>query len=103
MDEAVDQLQADYDTSPYESHAFPQSAPHLAAVAHLFGLDVPDGRAVGVDLSPVQINEGRQRIEALGLTNVELIRADIAQTDLAALGQFDDVICHGVYSWVRAA
>ena len=43
MDEAVDQLRADYDTSSYESHAFPQSAPgHLAAVAHLFGLDVPE-------------------------------------------------------------
>lgn len=127
MDEAVDQLRADYDASPYESHAFPQSAPgHLAAVAYLFGLDVPDvstarvleigcsaggnlipfaawhpdGQAVGLDLSSVQINEGRERIETLGLTNLELIQADIAQADLAALGQFDFVICHGVYSWV---
>ena len=127
MDEAVDQLRADHDASPYESHAFPQSAPgHLAAVAYLFGLDVPDvstarvleigcsaggnlipfaawhpdGRSVGLDLSPVRVNEGRKRVEALGLTNVELLQADIAQYDLAALGQFDFVICHGVYSWV---
>lgn len=127
MDEAVDQLRADYDASPYESHAFPQSAPgHLAAVAHLFGLDVPDvstarvleigcsaggnlipfaawhpeARAVGIDLSPVQIEAGRARLAALGLTNVELIQADIAQVDPSALGQFDYVVCHGVYSWV---
>jgi methyltransferase-like protein/SAM-dependent methyltransferase len=127
MDEAVDQLRADYDTTPYESHAFPQSAPgHLAGIAHLFGLDAPDvstarvleigcsaggnlipfaawnpdGRAVGIDLSPVQIEQGRQRIAALGLTNVELIQGDIAQIDPAQLGQFDFVVCHGVYSWV---
>ena len=43
MDEAVDGLRADYDSVPYESHAFPQSAPgRLAAVAYLFGLDTPD-------------------------------------------------------------
>ena len=42
MDEAVDQLQAEYDAVPYESHAFPQSAPgQLVAVAHLFSLDTP--------------------------------------------------------------
>jgi SAM-dependent methyltransferase len=55
---------------------------------------------VGIDLSPVQINQGRQRIAALGLTNVELMQADIGQIDLAASGQFDFVVCHGVYSWV---
>jgi SAM-dependent methyltransferase len=127
MDDAVEGLKADYDTTPYESHAFPQSAPgHLAGIAHLFGLDAPDvstarvleigcsaggnlipfaawhpeGRAVGIDLSPVQIDQGRQRVAALGLTNVELIQGDIAQFDPAALGQFDFVVCHGVYSWV---
>jgi methyltransferase-like protein/SAM-dependent methyltransferase len=127
MDEAIDQLRADYDTSPYESHAFPQSAPgHLAAVAYLFGLDAPDvstarvleigcsaggnlipfaawhpdARAVGIDLSPVQIEQGRERMKALGLTNVELLQADIAQIDPATLGTFDFIVCHGVYSWV---
>ncbi len=127
MDEATDQLRADYDAAPYESHAFPQSAPgHLAAIAHLFGLEVPDvstarvleigcsaggnlipfaawhpqGRAVGIDLSPVQIHQGRQRIQTLGLTNVELVQADIARMDLAVMGKFDFVVCHGVYSWV---
>jgi SAM-dependent methyltransferase len=39
-------------------------------------------------------------VQALGLANVELIAGDIAQVDLSSLGQFDFIICHGVYSWV---
>jgi SAM-dependent methyltransferase len=127
VDEAVDRLGADYDAAPYDSHAFPQSAPgQLAAIAYLFGLDTPEvstarvleigcasggnlipfaathpgARAVGIDLSPVQIGEGRRRAQALGLGNLELVQGDIARMDLAALGQFDFVISHGVYSWV---
>lgn len=127
MDIAVEQVRTEYDTVPYDSHPFPQTAPgHLAAVAHLFGLDVPDvagarvleigcsaggnlipfaawhpqARVVGVDLSPVQIDLGRRRVQALGLDNLELLQGDIARMDLSSLGLFDFVICHGVYSWV---
>ena len=60
----------------------------------------PRARVVGIDLSQVQIDQGRARVQALGLDNLELIAGDIAQMDLAALGQFDFVIAHGVYSWV---
>lgn len=125
--DAVDQLRADYDATPYNSDAFPQSAPgQLAAIAHLFGLDAPDvasarvleigcaaggnlipfavahpaARVVGIDLSEVQIQQGRARTRDLGLDNLELLAADIARTDPAALGEFDFVIAHGVYSWV---
>jgi SAM-dependent methyltransferase len=127
VDEAVDRRGADYDAAPYDLHAFPQSAPgQLAAIAYLFGLDAPEAstarvlkigcasggnliplaakhpeaRAVGIDLSPVQIGEGRRRAQALGLGNLELVRGDIARMELAALGQIDFVISHGVYSWV---
>jgi len=127
MDDAVDQVRAEYDEVPYESHAFPQTAPgNLAAVAHLFGLHAPavatarlleigcstggnlipfatwhpQAQIVGVDLSDVQINLGRERVEALGLGNLELLQGDIAAADLSALGRFDYIICHGVYSWV---
>ncbi|PXW34036.1 UNVERIFIED_CONTAM: methyltransferase-like protein [Williamsia faeni] len=127
MDEAVDGLRADYDKVPYESHAFPQTAPgHIAAIAHIFGLDAPDAssarvleigcaaggnlipfaashplaRVVGIDLSQIQIEQGRSNIQRLGLHNLELLQGDIAAMDLPALGQFDYVICHGVYSWV---
>lgn len=125
--DAVDALRADYDATPYNSDAFPQSAPgQLAAIAHLFGLDVPDvsrarvleigcaaggnllpfavahpkARVVGVDLSQVQIEQGRARLHGLGLDNLELVAGDIARMDVAALGEFDFVIAHGVYSWV---
>jgi SAM-dependent methyltransferase len=125
--DAVDQLRADYDATPYQSDAFPQSAPgRLAAIAHVFGLDVPDvsrarvleigcaaggnllpfavghpaARVMGIDLSQVQINQGRTRVADLGLDNLELVAGDIARMDLASLGEFDFVIAHGVYSWV---
>jgi methyltransferase-like protein/2-polyprenyl-3-methyl-5-hydroxy-6-metoxy-1,4-benzoquinol methylase len=126
-DRAVDALRADYDATPYTSDAFPQSAPgQLAAVAHLFGVETPEvssarvleigcaaggnvipfaaahrgAHVVGVDLSQVQIDMGRTRVEALGLENVELLAGDIAGMDLAGLGPFDYIIAHGVYSWV---
>jgi SAM-dependent methyltransferase len=127
--QAVDRLRADYDTTPYNSDAFPQSAPgHLAAVAHLFGLAAPEvsgarvleigcaaggnvipfaathprAQVVGIDLSQVQIVQGRTVAAAMGLDNLEFVVGDISRLDLAALGTFDFVIAHGVYSWVPA-
>jgi SAM-dependent methyltransferase len=125
--DAVDRLRADYDTTPYVSDAFAQSAPgQLAATAHLFGLETPEvatarvleigcaaggnsipfavahrrARVVGIDLSAVQIDNGRSVATALGLDNLELIAGDIASMDLSELGQFDYIVAHGVYSWV---
>ncbi len=126
-DPAIDRLRADYDATPYTSDAFPQSAPgQLAAVAHLFGLQTPDvctarileigcatggniipfavahphARVVGIDLSHVQIDIGRKRVEALGIENLELVAGDIAGMDLGGLGEFDYIVAHGMYSWV---
>jgi methyltransferase-like protein/2-polyprenyl-3-methyl-5-hydroxy-6-metoxy-1,4-benzoquinol methylase len=123
----IDELRASYDVAPYESYAHPRSAPgQLAAIAWLFGLETPEVRnarvleigcaaagnlipfaamhpgatAVGIDLSPVHVAKGRERVRALGLDNVELLDGDIAQVDLASLGPFDFIVCHGVYSWV---
>ena len=99
---------------------------NLPRVAWAFGLDPPDvararvleigcaaagnlipfaathplARTVGIDLSQVHIDQGRRRIRALGLDNVELMHGDVAHLDVAAVGQFDFIICHGVYSWV---
>ncbi|MDT5012807.1 MAG: hypothetical protein QOH57_4424 [Mycobacterium sp.] len=126
-DSAVNRLRADYDATPYVSDSFPQSAPgQLAATAHLFGLATPpvsrarvlelgcatggnaipfaaahpQAHVVGIDLSRVQIEQGRRRVRAAGLNNLDLIEGDIASMDLAALGKFDFIIAHGVYSWV---
>ncbi|HWX02868.1 methyltransferase regulatory domain-containing protein [Collimonas sp.] len=115
-----------YDATPYTSHPFKATAPeHLAAVATLFGLQPPraenarvlelgcasggnliphaqrhpGGHYVGVDLSKVQIDAGQQRLSALGLQNVSLHHMSIGDIS-PALGQFDYIVCHGVYSWV---
>ena len=127
VDDAVEQLRADYDATPYNSDAFPQSAPgQLAAIAYLFGLETPEvstarvlevgcaaganvipfavahpkASVVGIDLSEVQIDAGRVRVQKLGLDNLELRAGDIARMELAGLGQFDYIVAHGVYSWV---
>jgi methyltransferase-like protein/predicted O-methyltransferase YrrM len=127
VDDAIDRLRADHDTTPYASVSFPPSAPgQLAAVAHLFGLSTPEvstarvleigcatggniipfaaahpqARVVGLDLSQVQVDLARAKVDELGLVNLEFVAGDIAQTDLTALGQFDFIIAHGVYSWV---
>ncbi|BDU15833.1 class I SAM-dependent methyltransferase [Lysobacter auxotrophicus] len=126
MTTLIDRIGKTYDEVPYTSAAFHVSAPeHLRAVAHLFGLEAPalegarvlelgcaaggnlvpfavrhpGADVVGIDLSPRQIEAGRRAVEAMGLQNVRLIQGSL--TDLGAdLGQFDYILCHGVYSWV---
>jgi methyltransferase-like protein len=54
---------------------------------------------LGIDLSARQIESGTEIVRATGLKNIELRQAsilDIGQRD----GEFDYIICHGVYSWV---
>lgn len=126
-DDAVSRLRAEYDAAPYASNSYPQSSPgHLAAIAHFFGLDVPDvsaarvleigcagggniipfaathpgAQVVGIDLSETHIAEAQRLVDAMGIDNVRLVEGDIAVMDVAALGPFDFVIAHGVYSWV---
>ncbi|MCI0455951.1 MAG: class I SAM-dependent methyltransferase [Gemmataceae bacterium] len=118
-----------YDEVPYTSHPFPQTHPdRLATVATLMGLrpvpvercrvlelgcasggnlipmavTLPESRFVGLDLSVIQIERGRRQAEALGVTNVELLSRNLLDVG-PELGQFDYVICHGVYSWVPPA
>lgn len=127
MSHLVQQLQQTYNDHPYQSFCFRQSSPeHLATIAHLFGLQSPglasarvlelgcasagnlipfaarhpQARAVGIDLSSVQVEEGQRRAAQLGLENIELRQADLSTLDSAELGTFDYIICHGVYSWV---
>ena len=125
----TDVLSQAYDAVPYASHPFPQSAPeNLEAIAHLFGLAAcppaqarvlelgcasggnliplaaryPQLQAVGIDLSTVQVQQGQQDITRAGLGNVTLKNMNLEEVD-ASLGQFDYIICHGVYSWVPPA
>jgi len=120
------QKETSYDAIPYSSHPFPQSHPdRMAATASLFGLAAPAvencrvleigcsmggnliamaqkyplGRFVGIDLSSKQIAEGWKIVDSLGIRNLELRQMDIMDIP-EGLGEFDYIVCHGVYSWV---
>jgi methyltransferase-like protein len=62
-------------------------------------MEFPQSDFVGVELSERQIDQGRSIIATLGLDNIELRQADLLDVD-ASWGQFDYILCHGVYSWV---
>jgi len=125
--EPVDHIAKAYDALPYQSKPFPQSTPEqLAAMARLFKLDVPDIstarvlelgcaaggnliplavrypklKAVGIDISNVEIEQGKIQLVKLGIENCTLHCLDVAKSADKIEGQFDYVICHGVFSWV---
>lgn len=124
---AVNQhIAAHYDAQPYQSNAFYYSSPaHLRAAAYLSGLEAPpvaqarvlelgcaaggnllpfaclypEATAVGIDLSEVQISQGQELIQRIGLKNITLHAMSI--TDITPdFGIFDYIIVHGVFSWV---
>lgn len=126
MSSPNDHLTRYYDEVPYQSHPFPQTTvEHLATRAFMFGLEArhpssarvleigcagggnlipfaarfPESEAVGFDLSSVQIEQGRAEVRRAGLKNIDLRVMDVADID-ESLGQFDYIVCHGVYSWV---
>lgn len=115
-----------YDEVPYESHPYPQSHPdRLAMIATLFGMaptrledsrvlelgcstggnifpiaeQFPASTCVGIDASSRQIADGQRLAESLGLRNLRLLHKSILDIG-AEFGQFDYIICHGVFSWV---
>jgi len=120
------QTLASYDQIPYLANPLPQTHPsRLAAIASMFGLPyvlpkkarvlelgcasgvnllgmahfMPEAQFVGVDLSVVQIFEANKRAKALNASNVTYHHMSIEDVD-SKFGEFDYVICHGVYSWV---
>ena len=117
-----------YDLVRYRSVALPQLHPdRLATHARLFGLDpapveacrvlevgcgdganllpmaaaLPESTFVGIDIAPTPIAEGRERVAAWGLTNLDLRALDL--TEASDLGTFDYISAHGVYSWMPDA
>lgn len=120
---------ATYDLVPYHSDPFPHTHPsHLATIGTLFGMtppavetsrvlelgcasggnlipmaqNLPGASFLGVDLSARQVEDGQKTVAALELKNIELRHASI--TDIGPDdGQFDYIVCHGVYSWVPRA
>src|SRR5262249_14559193 len=117
-----------YDVLPYGDRTFPRTHPdRLATIATLFGMapappeacrvlelgcagganliamaeSLPGSHFIGIDLSARQVDAGRERVRAKGLSNVALHRRDILEVG-EDFGRFDYIVCHGVYSWVPA-
>jgi len=117
-----------YDTVPYRTYPRFETHPdRLAAVATLFGMrpapvrhcrvleigcgdggnlipmayHLPESSFLGVDLADRPIAAAHRTIAALGLSNIEMVAADL-RTIGASFGEFDYVIAHGLYSWVPA-
>lgn len=72
------------------------SGDNLLAMA----MNMPVSHYVGVDLSRVHLDRGRDVAKRLGLRNIQFEHADITTLDPDKLGTFDYIICHGVFSWV---
>jgi methyltransferase-like protein/SAM-dependent methyltransferase len=116
-----------YDQVPYPSLIFPQTnIDRLATLARYFGMHpadpancrvlelgcgdgtnllaqaygFPDSSFIGIDLSSVQIDDGRVSASRLGLTNADLMHGNILDLATESLGKFDYIIAHGLYSWI---
>lgn len=61
--------------------------------------DYPDSRFVGVDFAADQVAGAQSIVDELGLDNVELRHDSFTEID-ESWGQFDYVLCPGVFSWV---
>lgn len=128
LEQLIARMALKYDLLPYTSNPFPQTQPgRLGAIATLSGLEVAPlatarvlelgcaaggnliplaarfagARFVGVDLSRTQVAAGRARIARLGLSNIEILCRSFTELD-ATDGEFDYIVCHGVYSWAPA-
>ena len=122
----TDRAASTYDAVPYTSFPYANTHPdRLCTVGRLFGMSpahptscrvlelgcaaggnllpmaeqLPESEFIGIDQSRRQIEEGRENIRELGLTNLRLEHADILEAG-PVTGTFDYIICHGVYSWV---
>lgn len=118
-----------YDDVLYPGYSFTMSHPdRLAAQAILFGMapaplaacrvlelgcgdganlipvafGLPESRCLGIDLAARPIATGQTIIEVMNLKNVTLRRMDMMEAT-KALGEFDYIIAHGIYSWVPPA
>ena len=115
-----------YSDLGYLSQPFPYaSAPFLESYARLLGLSpapaktarileigssyggnlisqalfYPQATFTGIEIAPTQVSVGKTYIDQLGITNLELLEADVNESH-EHLGTYDYIIAHGFYSWV---
>ena len=123
-----DSLRTDYESTPYHDQSFQEfDLSRLLGFAELFGLrdpgcgpgelrvlDLgcasgahlrdqavrhPGARFDGIDFSATEIEIGQKAIVEAGLSNIELVQADLRAIEVDSEA-YDLVLCHGVFSWV---
>ena len=129
----MNDIQKSYDELPYISGAFAETSPaRLEALASFlsltpppsktakaleigcsyggnlfpFAIANPQAKALGIDLSLVQINKAKELAEQMRVDNIKFMAKDICDltdADVSDYGKFDYIVCHGVYSWVPDA
>lgn len=114
-----------YDEVLYPNNPLAQAHPdRLATLAILFGMNpapvdhcrvlelgcgnggnliplaftLPESDFVGIDLAALPVAKGQETIATLKLKNIALQPLDLMQI-APDFGQFDYIICHGLYSW----
>ncbi|MDE1463515.1 methyltransferase regulatory domain-containing protein [Spartinivicinus poritis] len=127
-DHASQTIAQAYNETLYRSDPFVKTHPeHLASLGVLFGftpvnplqcrvleigcamggnlipmaMNYPDSEFIGIDISKNQIDIATNQAASLRLNNIKLLNVSIEQVD-EHFGQFDFIICHGVFSWVPA-
>ncbi|MCX4029899.1 methyltransferase regulatory domain-containing protein [Endozoicomonas sp. SM1973] len=127
-DHASQTIAQAYNETLYRSDPFVKTHPeHLASLGVLFGftpvnplqcrvleigcamggnlipmaMNYPDSEFIGIDISKNQIDIATNQAANLRLNNIKLLSLSIEQVD-EHFGQFDFIICHGVFSWVPA-
>lgn len=115
-----------YDAIPYPTTPQPAIQPdNLAVVGRLFGLEPaavetarvlelgcgdaqnllslavawPQAQFTGVDVAAGPLARGAAAVRDLGIANVRLLEMDLRAAG-PALGTFDYILAHGLYSWV---
>ena len=62
-------------------------------------MSLPGSEFVGIDLTEPDIADAREAAAALNVANVQFHVMDLTELP-GPLGQFDYIVCHGLYSWV---
>jgi SAM-dependent methyltransferase len=60
----------------------------------------PEGRFLGIDISPEHIASARKLAREGGLDNIGFLERDLAALLHEDIGEFDYIVAHGVLSWV---
>lgn len=125
-DPSIIKLQDSYQEVPYLSQAYLQSHPdRLCVLGRIFGMSpapvdrcrvlelgcagggniipmayfLPESEFAGIELAKGQVKTAQRTIRDLGLNNIRIEQGNILDVD-ETWGEFDYIICHGVFSWV---